>query len=230
MGAKTGIGGTPVMGRQRWGRVAGLLRAPTDLPAVSSRGAARRREGARAPTGGRSTGWSLQPVQESAWATRNAPGTRPERSYSPLFLVEGLQGKDGLGLAASSEAATTSISENPSRPIDRPVARLPEWFFPTAMSVRLATAMYSPVRPDVIITPRVDYLPGDGAAVASAGCPLAETEGDSEGADHEKVDREDLSRGNGWPEARLIKVAPRKVSTNATNSRSTKRMYLCGSS
>ena len=67
------------------------------------------------------------------------------------------------------------------------------------MSVRLATAMYNPVRPDVIITPRVkiDSPRGRGRALHQAGGLLVEAEGDPEGGVDEKVDPQDLRRGEG---------------------------------
>ena len=94
----------------------------------------------------------------------------------------------------ASKAATTSISENATRPIDRPIATLPYWFFPISISVRLATAMNSPTRPQVTITPvvRIESPARAGPTPHQAGRLLVEAERDAERGVDEEVDPEDL--------------------------------------
>ena len=159
---------------------------------------------------------------------RNAPATSATAIRFILELLKMPVSKAVPFSLRASKAATTSISEKATSPIDWPVLTLPKWFFPVAISARLTTAMNSPTRPQVIITPlvRIDSPRGRGWRVIKPGVCSSKPSATPNGALTRKLIHRICAGVNGWPAARSNRLAPRKVRTKATSSSRTKRMYL----
>src|SRR6516162_3707332 len=127
-----------------------------------------------------------------------------------------------------STAATIRHSANAVNAIELPMAALWKWDLPSSSIVSRPMVMASPARETVVITPvlSTDAPRGRGRSPIRPGVSRSKPSANPNGAFTKKWIHSTWAGENGSPAAMLNRVAPRNVSTNATSSTSTNRMYL----